>query len=158
MATPTNGYPGGVSDTAKPTPARLRALPSWVINQTAIAANRLTDGALADTGSRRYHFAMLSALDEVGPSSQADLSRCTGIDRSDVVAAVNVMVERGFLQRSPDPADGRRNIVTLTPAGKDHLESLSAILDDAQNELLRALSPAESKTIVELLTRILDSR
>lgn len=158
MATPTNGYSGGVGNTANPTPARLRALPSWVINQAAIAANRLTDGALAGTGTRRYHFAMLSALDEFGPSSQADLGRCTGIDRSDVVAAVNAMVERGFLQRSPDPADGRRNIVTLTPAGKDHLESLSALLDDAQNELLRALSPVESRTIVELLTRVLDSR
>jgi DNA-binding MarR family transcriptional regulator len=101
---------------------------------------------------------MLSALDEYGPSSQADLGRCTGIDRSDVVAAVNAMVERGFLQRSPDPDDGRRNIVTLTPAGKDHLESLSALLADAQNELLHALSPAESKTIVKLLTRVLDSR
>ncbi len=146
-----------MDDTANPTPTRLRALPSWVINQTAIAANRLTDRALADKGSRRHHFAMLSALEEFGPSSQADLSRCTGIDRSDVVAAVNAMVERGFLHRSPDPADGRRNIVTLTPEGKEHLESLSAHLADAQDELLRALSPAESKTIVELLTRVLDT-
>ena len=147
-----------MDNTPDPAPARLRALPSWVINQAAIAANRLTDQALADTGSRRYHFAMLSALDELGPSSQADLGRCTGIDRSDVVAAVNAMDERGFLQRSPDLTDRRRKIVTLTPAGKKHLESLSALLADAQNELLRALSPAESKTVVELLTRVLDNR
>lgn len=147
-----------MDNSASPTATRLRALPSWVINQVAIAANRLTDGALAGTGSRRYHFAMLAALDEFGPSSQADLGRCTGIDRSDVVAAVNAMVERGFLQRSPDPADGRRNIVTLTRAGKDHLESLGALLADAQNELLHALSPAESSTVIELLTRVLDSR
>lgn len=143
---------------ANPTPARLRALPSWSINQVAIAANRLTDRALAETGSRRYHFAMLAALDEFGPSSQADLGRCTGIDRSDVVAAVNAMVERGFVERSPDPSNGRRNIVTITAAGKDHLENLSALLGDAQAELLRALSATESKTMAELLSRILDSR
>jgi MarR family transcriptional regulator, lower aerobic nicotinate degradation pathway regulator len=147
-----------VDNAANPTPARLRALASWVINQTAIAANRLTDRALADTGSRRYDFAMLAALDEFGPSSQADLGRCTGVDRSDVALTVNAMVERGFLQRSPNPADGRRNIVTLTPAGKAHLERLSAVLADAHDELLRALSPTESKTIVTLLTRVLDSR
>jgi len=147
-----------VDTLANPTPARLRALPSWVINQVAIAANRLTDRALADTGSRRYHFALLAALDEFGPSSQADLGRCTGIDRSDVVAAVNSMVEQGFLRRSPDPADGRRNIITLTAAGKDHLESLSASLADAQVELLRTLSSTESKTIIELLARVLDNR
>lgn len=147
-----------VDDISDPIPVRLRALPSWVINQTAIKANRLTDRALADTGSRRYHFAILAALDEFGPSSQADVGRCTGIDRSDVVAAVNVMVERGFLRRSPDPTDGRRNIVTLTAAGKDHLESLGALLADAQDELLRALSAAESKTIMDLLARILGNR
>ncbi|MET8159920.1 MarR family winged helix-turn-helix transcriptional regulator [Sphaerisporangium sp. NPDC005289] len=147
-----------MNSTANPTPARLRTLPSWVINQTAIAANRLTDRALAGTGSRRHHFAMLAALDELGPSSQAELGRCTGIDRSDVVAVVTAMAERGFLEQRPDPAHGRRNIVTLTPAGKDHLEMLSALLADAQNELLHALSPAESRTIVELLTRVLDSR
>jgi len=45
-------------------------------------------------------------LDEFGPSSQAELGRCTAIDRSDVAAAVNSMVERGFARRDPDPADG----------------------------------------------------
>ncbi|MEU7887656.1 MarR family winged helix-turn-helix transcriptional regulator [Microbispora bryophytorum] len=142
--------------TTHPTPARLLALPSWVINQAAIAANRLTDRALAGTSSRRQ-FAMLSALDEFGPSSQADLGRCTGIDRSDVVAGVSAMVKQGFLQQRPDPADGRRNIVTLTPAGKDHLERLSALIAGAQNELLHALSPSESKMVVDLLKRVLDS-
>ncbi|MFE2431617.1 MarR family winged helix-turn-helix transcriptional regulator [Streptomyces sp. NPDC059373] len=141
-----------------PTPARLRTLPSWSINQVAIAANRLTDRALAETGSRRHHFAMLAALEEFGPSSQADLGRCTGIDRSDVVAAINAMAERGFVERNPDPSNGRRNIVTITAAGKDHLENLSALLCDAQAQLLRTLSATESKTLTELLSRILDSR
>src|SRR5258705_4994816 len=101
---------------------------------------------------------MLAALDEFGPSSQADLGRCTGIDRSDVVAAVNAMVERGFVQRSPDPSNGRRNIVTITAAGKDHLKNLSALLGDAQDELLRPLSAAERKTLAALLSRVLDGR
>lgn len=136
------------------TPARLRALPSWLLNQAANAANRLTDHALADTGSRRHHFAMLAALDEFGPSSQADLGRCTGIDRSDVVAAVNALAEQGHVRRSPDPADGRRNVITLTPAGEEHLESLSVLLNAAQDELLRALTPAEAKTLVALLTKV----
>ncbi|MFI9597785.1 MarR family winged helix-turn-helix transcriptional regulator [Nonomuraea sp. NPDC052265] len=145
-----------MDSTTNPTPARLRALPSWVINQTAIAANRVTDRALAGTTSRRQ-FAMLAALDEFGPSSQADLCRCTGIDRSDVVTGVSALVGRGFVQQRPDPADGRRNIVTLTPAGKQHLERLSVLITEAQEELLHALSPAESQMIVDLLKRVLDS-
>ena len=145
-----------MDDARNPTPARLRALPTWSINQLAIRANRLTDRALAETGSRRHHVAMLAALDEFGPSSQADLGRCTGIDRSDVVAAVNVMAGRGFVERSPDPSNGRRNIVTITAAGKDHLEHVSTLLDDAQADLLRTLSPAQSRTFTSLLSRLLD--
>ncbi len=158
MVAPTIIYSGEVDSAANPTPARLRAMPSWVINQAAIMANRLTDQALAETGSRRYHFAMLAALDEFGPSSQADLGRCTGIDRSDVVAAVNAMVERGFVRRSADPADARRKIVTLTPVGKEHLEQLAVLLDDAQQQLLNTLSHKESGAVVELLARVLDDR
>src|SRR5882757_2429534 len=130
-----------------PTPARLRALPSWSINQVAIAANRLTDRALAETGSRRHHFATLAALAEFGPSSQADLGRCTGIDRSDVVAAINAMAERGLVERNPDPSNGRRNIVTITPAGNAHLQDLTTLLHAAQAELLHPLSATESKTL-----------
>src|SRR5690348_6132019 len=113
------------------TPARLRTLPSWLINQVAVAANRLTDRALAGAGARRYHFAMLAALDEFGPSSQAELGRCTGVDRSDVVATVNDLADHGYLERRPDPADGRRNVITITAAGRAYLERLDGLVAGA---------------------------
>jgi DNA-binding MarR family transcriptional regulator len=137
------------------TPARLWVLPSWLINQVAILANRLTDQALAGTGSRRHHYAMLAALAEFGPSSQADLGRCTGIDRSDVVAAVNSLAQQGYVARSPDPADGRRNVVTITAAGMDHFERLNSLLAEAQDRLLSSWSADERDGLVRQLTRIL---
>jgi MarR family transcriptional regulator, lower aerobic nicotinate degradation pathway regulator len=139
-------------------PARLRTLPSWLINQVAITANRLTDRALAGAGARRYHFAVLAALDEFGPSSQADLGRCAGVDRSDVVAAINTLAEQGYVDRSPDPADGRRNIITITAAGTEHLERLDALVADAQDELLLSWSLGERNGLIEQLTRIIDTR
>ncbi|HEY3608932.1 MAG TPA: MarR family transcriptional regulator, partial [Pseudonocardiaceae bacterium] len=58
------------------------------------------------------------------------------------------------VQRTRDPADGRRNVVTLAAAGKDHLEHLSDLLAEAQAELLRALSATDSRTVIELLSRV----
>ncbi|RMI31306.1 MarR family winged helix-turn-helix transcriptional regulator [Nocardia stercoris] len=139
-------------------PAKLRALPSRSVNQVAIAANRLVDRALSGAGSHRYRYAMLATLEEFGPSSQANLGRCTGIDRSDVVAAVNALVAAGYADRSPDPSDGRRNIVTITPAGVRHLRELGDVLAEVQDELLRSLSAAEREVLVELLNRIADDR
>src|SRR6266540_2910273 len=75
--------------------ARLRMLPSWLINQAAIPANRLVTEGLASLGVRRHHYALLTTLDEVGPGSQAALSDCSAVDRADVVSTIDELVERG---------------------------------------------------------------
>jgi MarR family transcriptional regulator, lower aerobic nicotinate degradation pathway regulator len=137
-------------------PARLRAQPSWLINQTAVPANRLVTEALARADARRYHYSLLAALDEVGSASQADLSRRTTIDRSDMVAAVNELAERGLVERTPDPIDRRRNVVTITPAGRRQLRKLDRLLARVQDDLLAPLSADERQQLIHLLTRIVD--
>ena len=141
------------ADDAKP--AVLTQKPSWLVSEVSRVAHRLLTGKLATAGSRGYHYRLLAALQEFGPASQAKLGRRTGMDRSDVVAAVNELVGRGLADRSPDPADGRRNIITITPAGRAHLRRLEELLDDVQNELLAPLSPAERQQLIHLLTRVL---
>jgi MarR family transcriptional regulator, lower aerobic nicotinate degradation pathway regulator len=138
-------------------PARLRALPSWLINQAALPANRLVAAGLAKAGARRHHYSLLATLDEVGPASQAALSRFTTIDRSDLVATVNELVERGFVERTPDPADRRRNVITITAAGRRHLRNLDGLLAQVQGELLASLSANERRQLVRLLTRVVDA-
>jgi DNA-binding MarR family transcriptional regulator len=119
-------------------------------------AHRLLTDKLAAAGSRGYHYRLLAALQEFGPSSQASLGRHTGMDRSDVVASVNELAGRGLVNRSPDPADRRRNVITITPAGVAHLRRLEELLDGVQEELAAPLSPAERHELIRLLTQILD--
>jgi hypothetical protein len=45
-------------------PARLRTLPSWLLNQVALPAQRIIDGRLDEVGARRWHYAVLTALEE----------------------------------------------------------------------------------------------
>jgi DNA-binding MarR family transcriptional regulator len=137
-------------------PARLRGQTSWLINQVAIPANRLVNEGLARAGTRRYHYSLLAALHEAGPTSQADLSRRTTIDRSDIVAAINELVERGYVERSPDPGDLRRNVITLTPAGLRRLDELDRLIAEAQDRLLAPLSAQERTELVGLLNRLVD--
>lgn len=137
-------------------PARLRAQPSWLINQASLPASRVVAERLSTVGARRYHYKLLAALDELGPTSQAELSRRTTIDRSDIVANLNELAEQGMVERTQDPTDLRRNVVTLTPQGRRHLRKLDRLLDDAQDALLAPLSPGERDQLVSLLTRIVD--
>jgi DNA-binding MarR family transcriptional regulator len=131
-------------------------LPSWLINQAAIPANRLVTEGLAGLGMRRHHYALLTTLDEVGPGSQAALSDCSAVDRGDMVATIDELVERGLVERMPDSADRRRNVVTITPAGRRLLRKLDRLVTRIQDQWLAALSVDERKQLVLLLSRVVD--
>ena len=134
----------------------LMAKPSWLISEVSRLAPPLLAGQLATAGSRGYHYRLLAALAEFGPASQASLGRHAGMDRSDVVASVNELAGRGLVDRSPDPADRRRNVITITPQGAAHLRRLEELLADVQDELAAPLSPSERHELARMLTQILD--
>ncbi|MGC4856525.1 MarR family winged helix-turn-helix transcriptional regulator [Micromonospora sp. DT4] len=130
----------------------MRTAPSWLLNQAATHAGRLISAGFAADDLRGYHYRLLVALAESGPASQADLGRRCGIDRSDVVAAVNDLAGRGLVVRAPDPADRRRNVISLTDAGADTAHRMADTVARVQDDLLAPLSSAER----EQLTRLLD--
>ena len=68
----------------------MRERPTWLISRAYARANGLLQEGFAQGGGglRGYHYRLLAALDEWGPASQASLGRGTGIDRSDVTAAL----------------------------------------------------------------------
>lgn len=136
-------------------PSRLNEMPTWLISQTAVHAHRLLAQALAVVDSNGYQYRLLAALEEFGSASQAALGRRTGIDRSDVVAALNDLAERGLVDRSIDPADRRRNIITVAPAGTEQFRQLDSVVAGVQDKLLAPLSPAEQVQLTRLLSRIL---
>jgi DNA-binding MarR family transcriptional regulator len=141
------------TDTA---PSRLRSLPSWLLKQAARPAQRLGAEALRSVDAQRSHVSVLAALDEFGPASQADLGRRCAIDRSDMVALINDLSGRGLVRREPDPADRRRNVITITGDGRDRLGALQVVLTDVQDRLLAPLSSDERRQLVRLLTQIVD--
>ncbi|WP_181775640.1 MarR family winged helix-turn-helix transcriptional regulator [Amycolatopsis pittospori] len=138
------------------TPVRLRSKASWLVNQAATVAHRLAMDEFARSGARRYHYGILAAIDENGPSSQATLGRATGIDRSDVVAVINELADAGHVERAPDPADGRRNLITLTRTGAQRLQHLEGLVSETQDTFLEPLDPAEREQLTRLLARIVE--
>jgi MarR family transcriptional regulator, lower aerobic nicotinate degradation pathway regulator len=137
-------------------PARLRGLPSWLLNQAALAAQRLVGDGLSDVGAHRSHYAVLAALDEFGPDSQAALGRRCGIDRSDMVALVNVLSGEGLVGRRADPSDRRRNVITITAAGRRRLRALEQVVGRLQDALLAPLSADEREHLVASLRRVVE--
>jgi MarR family transcriptional regulator, lower aerobic nicotinate degradation pathway regulator len=137
-------------------PSRLQNRATWLISQTGIRAHRLLTDALAKADARGYDYRVLAAVQEFGPTSQATLGRRTDMDRSDVAETVDDLAERGLVERSADPADRRRNIIAITPAGTRRLRQLDQLMSDVQDELLTPLSRRERQTLVRTLKRVLD--
>ncbi len=137
-------------------PIRMDDLPSWLLGQASAHAYRLVSERLGTFGARGYHFRLLLTLAEHGPASQATLGRNTGIHVSEIVAAVNELAEGGYVRRSPDPADRRRNVITITATGRRHLDRLGREVRQAQTDLLAPLTGAERDLLAGLLRRIVE--
>ncbi|NBH06533.1 MarR family transcriptional regulator [Amycolatopsis sp. SID8362] len=144
-----------VTNHALQPPARLHGLVSWQANKVATLGARLTAermplGARAD-------FAVLAALEEYGALSQAEIGRRLGLDRNDVSGILARLAGSHRVDRHADPDNRRRNLVTLTAAGRRYLEELQQHADAVQAELLAGLSRTEQRQLQALLGKLLDS-
>jgi MarR family transcriptional regulator, lower aerobic nicotinate degradation pathway regulator len=137
------------------TPTALTQLPSWLLTQSAAQASRIVTESFGAVGARTYHFRLLATLVEFGPASQAALGRHSSIDRSDVVAALNELEADGYVERSPDPADARRNIITITTAGKRQYKRLTTLVGKVQEEIFAPLSATDRARLTTILTKLL---
>jgi DNA-binding MarR family transcriptional regulator len=139
------------------TPVRLRSHATWLLGQASTQGHRLVGERMHAAGvTSKSYYSLLVALAESGPTSQADLGRRIGLDRSDVTAAVTDLEERGYLERTPDPADRRRNLVNITDSGVAFLGELDGEIVAAQAALLAPLSPEEQQVLIGMLGRLVE--
>ncbi|THV42706.1 MarR family winged helix-turn-helix transcriptional regulator [Glycomyces buryatensis] len=136
------------------TPERFKRQFSRLVGMTAAQARKVAGDALDGVGARRYHYMVLASLAEFGPASQAALADRSGVFRSDLVAVLNELVADGYIQRGPDPADKRRNVITMTEAGERRVIELDRILDGVNEKVLAPLTKAERGELFSLLGRV----
>jgi DNA-binding MarR family transcriptional regulator len=136
-------------------PDRLRSLPSWLLGQASMEARRVVGQVLAAEGLHRSQYALLASVEQFGPLSQIALSERSGLDRSDVVRWVDELADHGLVERTRDPDDRRRNVISITDQGRHRLAVLDTRLGRAQDELLAGLSTSDREQLVLLLGRVL---
>jgi DNA-binding MarR family transcriptional regulator len=71
--------------------------------------------------------AALARLDRGGPATSSELARLEQISPQSMGTTLGGLEARGLVARRPDPNDGRRAVLYLTPAGQ-------AVLRDRRNE------------------------
>ena len=71
--------------------------------------------------------------------------------------SVSKLVEAGVIERAPNPADGRSNLLHLTQKGKEVSAFVEELVTEWDEEALSCLDPAEKSQLVDLLGRVVFS-
>jgi DNA-binding MarR family transcriptional regulator len=103
--------------------------------------SELTATALEPYGVDGRQVAVLLVLADGEPTSQQAAAGRLGIDRTSMVGLLDVLEGKGLVARRPDTSDRRRNVVALTPTGRDTLARATQACDAAEREFLRPLTP-----------------
>lgn len=95
----------------------------------------------------------LSRLDRGGPATSSEMAKQDRISPQSMGATLAVLEQRGLIERRKDPQDGRRVVLSITPAGRQvvndrrsaRTEMIAAALSDgftqAELDLLHAAAP-----------------
>ena len=96
---------------------------------------------------------VLSRLDKDGPATASALAHAERIRPQSMAGTLGVLDEHGLLQRAPDPGDGRRQVISLAPAGRARLEDNRQAREEWLARSIREqFSDGEVDTITEALT------
>jgi DNA-binding MarR family transcriptional regulator len=101
---------------------------------------------------------LLATLRRSGPPFALRPSDLTGtlmLTSSGTTKRLDKLEEAGLIARGPDPHDRRAILITLTPAGKELIDGVTAAHLANEASLLEGLSAAEQRELAALLRKLL---
>ena len=84
------------------------------------------------------------------------LSAVIAFDRSTLGSVIERLEVKGLIERKPAPEDKRVKLLYLTKSGAALLRDIMPSVDRAQARMLQPLKPADRKTLLALMTQLVD--
>jgi DNA-binding MarR family transcriptional regulator len=101
-------------------------------------------------------FAALVAIHTHPGIDATRLSAVIAFDRSTLGNVIERLETKGFIERKPSREDKRVKLLYLTKSGAALLRDILPAVDRAQARILEPLKLAERKTLMALLTQLVD--
>ena len=128
----------------------------WVVQQFRRYYDRQFTDLLARSGLTMLEMDVILFLtNNPGHDTARDVTELRGLSKSQVSAAVDLLAERGLLDRLPDRADRRVVHLALTEAGAALARQGRQIQSACLEKLFSGLTPAETDRFQQLLEKVL---
>lgn len=91
----------------------------------------------------------LSLLERVGPLSVAELAECRNVRHQSMRLVVGQLEAEGLINKSPNPADGRSQLLSITGSGQERLSrSRDARTSQIAKVITERLSDEDRRTLI----------
>jgi DNA-binding MarR family transcriptional regulator len=109
---------------------------------------------LAEHGLSMWAYVALSHLAQAPAGTQLALAQAINHDKTRLIGLLDTLEAEGLLTRTPDPADRRARIVTLTTKGRARHAAARRAVRGMESELLAGLDAAQRATLRRALATL----
>lgn len=120
-------------------------------------ARVLRQDAAAEAGLGAGNTAALATIKRDGPLTPSELAEIERVKRPSMTRTLACLDREGLIERTPDPADGRSSLVSISAAGRERLALLRRRKSAYLARRLDKLDPEEVATLAraaEILERM----
>lgn len=89
------------------------------------------------------------------PISQRELARMLRLSPATVAVSLQNMEKCGYVLREVDPNDARRNLLSLTPKGRDAVDQCGNAFQAVDEQMLSGFTPEEQEQLGAFFIRML---
>jgi DNA-binding MarR family transcriptional regulator len=143
----------------KPTPVTMSAVyaaPGYLFRRTQQIAVSIFMDECRDHDLTPVQFAALIAIEAHPGIDATRLSAVIAFDRSTLGNVIERLETKHYVDRKASPEDKRIKLLYLSKSGAALLRDVMPSVDRAQARMLRPLKPADRKTLLALLTQLVD--
>lgn len=150
---PTRSVPAEFADDIQTPAARVRAGVTRLMQWAGKSEMRreLFGTAAADLSPN--DMGLLHHINQSGPARASDLAARAGVDKSTMTTQVHRLENKGLVERTPDPVDGRASLLSPSAQGRrlqQEIDTAGALMCD---EILAEWPLQDRETLGALLNR-----
>lgn len=101
-----------------------------------------------------WGYSVLTALGESPMRTQAALADAIGADKTRIIATLDELEGRGYIERRPDPGDRRVRLLAITDEGRTVMDAAQQDIHRHEDGLLASLSAADRRVFLRVLNQL----